>query len=86
MDNLLNKRQETHGDYQEQFRIAQELKEVLRCYEWNKLSDVHKEALEMICTKISRIIAGDSHHIDHWDDVAGYAKRSAESIRRFTDA
>lgn len=86
MDSLLKKRRETHGDYQEQFRVAQELKEVLHTYEWNKLSDVQREALEMICTKISRIIVGDCSHVDHWNDLAGYALRVVDSLKRFSDA
>lgn len=31
------------------------------------------EALEMICVKMARIIAGDPNHPDHWRDICGYA-------------
>lgn len=85
MDHLLDARNRTHGDYIEQFRIAQELKDILRTYEWNALSDVHREAIEMICVKLSRIVAGDASHADHWSDVAGYALRAKDFIDRFND-
>jgi len=32
-----------------------------------------QEALDVICGKIARIIAGDPYHSDHWRDIAGYA-------------
>ena len=76
MESLLNDRTRTHGHFVEQFRLSQELKEILRQYNWNKLSDVQKEALEMIVMKISRIVTGDPTHDDHWTDIAGYAKRA----------
>jgi len=47
---------------------------------------VQREALEMICTKISRIIVGDCSHVDHWNDLAGYALRVVDSLKRFSDA
>ena len=73
---MLDNRTRTHGHFVEQFRLSQELKEILRQYNWNKLSDVHKEALEMICMKISRIVTGDPTHEDHWIDISGYAQRA----------
>lgn len=32
-----------------------------------------KEALEMIQTKVGRILTGDPTHRDSWHDIAGYA-------------
>lgn len=37
------------------------------------LSDVHTEALTMICHKIARICNGDPNYDDSWRDIAGYA-------------
>lgn len=36
------------------------------------------EALEMICTKIARILAGNARESDHWSDIAGYAELGRE--------
>lgn len=38
------------------------------------LSNPHKEAIDMILHKISRIINGDPYYTDNWHDIAGYAK------------
>jgi UDP-N-acetylmuramoylalanine-D-glutamate ligase len=37
------------------------------------LSDYQIEALDQISGKIARILTGNSNHIDHWHDIAGYA-------------
>jgi hypothetical protein len=37
------------------------------------LSDVHREALTMICHKMARICNGDPDYDDSWRDIAGYA-------------
>lgn len=74
IDKLLDDRNKQHGDYKEMSRISQSIKEVLKTgYNWEKLPDAHKEALEMTAVKIARILSGDSGVRDHWDDIAGYA-------------
>jgi len=39
------------------------------------------EALEMIATKLSRIVNGNPNKIDNWDDIAGYATLVADRLR-----
>lgn len=71
---LLEKRSTTHGAYKENARGAQAIKSAMRAERrWSELSDVQKESLEMIATKIGRILAGNPSEKDHWDDIAGYA-------------
>jgi hypothetical protein len=41
---------------------------------WGSLRADQREALEMIATKIGRILNGNRDHIDSWHDIAGYAK------------
>jgi len=36
------------------------------------LDDMQRETLEMIATKIGRILSGNPHEVDHWKDGAGY--------------
>ena len=45
---------------------------------YDRLSPVQREAVDMICLKLSRIISGQSHFRDHWDDIAGYARLATE--------
>ena len=46
----------------------------------NTLSYQQLEALEMICHKIARIVAGDPDFADHWRDIAGYATLVANEL------
>jgi hypothetical protein len=80
LDDLLAKRNATHGNFALNAALSQELKRVLR--RRNPLTDVQREALEAIAGKIARILAGDPNHEDHWDDIAGYATLVANEIRK----
>lgn len=79
-DQLLEERQKTHGDFGANARISQHLKAVFECdgcYE--NLIPIHREALDMIALKLSRILSGQANFKDHWDDIAGYAKLGSEA-------
>lgn len=72
---LTASRGSTHGPADKQFCTAQDLKEIIRSSadEAGMVDAVRRESLEMICVKMSRIIWGNSHEPDHWDDIMGYA-------------
>lgn len=72
--NLLNEREKTHGDYADVACVAQALKFALAHGPTEELPDVHRESLDLICTKIARIVCGDHNEPDHWTDIMGYAK------------
>ena len=75
MSSLLGEREKTHGDYRDVADLSQALKEVLKSgNNWESLSNTQRESLEMISSKIARILSGDSNFRDHWDDIEGYAK------------
>lgn len=70
----LGERGKTYGTFAELGKISQPLKFVMRDQPgWYALDADQKEALEMIATKIARILNGDPNHADHWHDIAGYA-------------
>lgn len=70
----LAKRNKAHGDFTLDATKAQELKRVFRSSpNWDKLSFIQREAMEMLATKLARILVGDPNHADHWHDIAGYA-------------
>lgn len=78
---LLSTRGKTHGEYRDHARITQRLKDIMRAEPgWGRLSDIQKETLEMNAHKIGRILAGDPNFVDHWDDIAGYAKLVSQRI------
>lgn len=73
MTDLLNERQKTHGDFTFNAMAAQKLKLTFQSMYHDRLSYVQAEALDMIASKISRILSGDPDFKDHWEDIVGYA-------------
>lgn len=87
---LLVERGSVHGDFEENARIAQALKDLVQSFPgWKKLSPTMKEAFHMDILKKSRILSGMCDHPDHWEDICGYnqlvvnhLKVRAESAKR----
>lgn len=77
-DPLLQSREKTHGSFYTNARISQQLKGIFELNLPRPCCDVHKEALDMIALKLSRILSGQANFKDHWDDIAGYAKLASE--------
>jgi hypothetical protein len=72
---IITERHTTHGDFNQNAQISQDLKSVICTGEnWQNLNYRQKEALDMIALKISRILSGHADHADHWDDIIGYAR------------
>ena len=72
---LLEERQHTHGTFEDNAIISQSFKRMFRAGPgWNQLSDIEREAMDMIALKFSRILSGKSMSRQHWEDVVGYAK------------
>lgn len=72
---ILGERETTHGSYPETARMAQRIKKEMRAHmAWNAMSAQQCQSLEMIATKIARIICGDANEPDHWKDIEGYAR------------
>lgn len=82
---LLDRRGATHGDYRAMSTRIQQIKTIMRMgSKWTDMSEPQKEALELIATKIGRIIEGDPKFKDHWDDLGGYAAKASEFCRKET--
>ena len=74
ISDVLNEREQTHGDFAENARMAQSLRNVIaEAKNYESLSDVQKEAIHNIVSKLSRILCGDADHEDNWIDIAGYS-------------
>ncbi len=71
---ILNKRETTHGDYVTVSTLAQKLKANIRHHVLSELTKDQRESLDMICSKIGRICSGNPNEVDHWRDIAGYAE------------
>lgn len=71
-----------YGSFRNNADTAQDLKAVIcRAYQVNTLKKDQIEALELICTKISRIVNGDCNYKDNWVDIAGYATLVADNLK-----
>lgn len=82
-DVLLGQRGATHGDYRAMSTRIQQIKSIMRMgSKWVDMSEPQKEALELIATKIGRIIEGDPEFKDHWNDLGGYAAKASEFCRK----
>ncbi|PPQ35418.1 hypothetical protein [Rhodoblastus acidophilus] len=74
---LIAEREKTHGSFAVQARVAQLIKAAIReGLEGREveLPAAQQEALDLIATKMGRIVAGDAGFKDHWDDIQGYAR------------
>ena len=80
---LCTEREKTHGDFAARAVLSQEL-QLRLCMQnnWPNLTSGQREALQMICVKISRILHGDPNCADHWQDIAGYAELGGKNANR----
>lgn len=80
-EEILSERSKTHGDFTDNARVMQNLKDVVQREDgWCRLNPVQREAVHMILHKVGRILSNPNVN-DHWDDIAGYAKLASDRIR-----
>lgn len=79
---VLQERGQRYGLFSEQARIAQSLKNALRAEKgFYRLSEVQKEALEMVMHKIARMLNGDPTYDDNVVDIMGYTELMLRHMR-----
>lgn len=75
-------RQSVHGDFALNARISQDLKQLFCKYDgYSGLSDIARESLDLIATKLSRILSSGQGHADNWHDIAGYATLAEREVQ-----
>jgi hypothetical protein len=83
VDRIVSERPSTHGDFEQNTVFMQRVKELTRLQpNWHKMEPYQREALEMIVHKMGRILHGDHEHLDHWEDIGGYAACVTRVLRR----
>ena len=81
-NDLIEERSKTHGDYPSKAKMIQEVKDRLRnTQNWPDLKPEMKESLDLVCTKIGRILYGDFKTKDHWDDIGGYVELISRGLK-----
>lgn len=82
----LEQREQQYGDYRDVAKISQLIKMALRdVVESGRLSCAQRESLDMMATKMARIVSGDPDNIDHWLDIEGYARLVRKILERQDD-
>lgn len=82
IDNILAERGQRYGSFEDNAATAQSLKKVLHMNEnWLHLAYDQREALDMICHKMARILNGDPNYADNFVDIAGYATLVANRLK-----
>jgi hypothetical protein len=62
--------------------LIQDIKNVMREHgSWKSMDADMQESLDMIVTKMARILIGDPYHHDSWIDIAGYAMLVANRLQ-----
>lgn len=84
IDETLQQRGSRYGLFENQAEVSQDLKSTVNVHlrrrgKW--LQPFQKEALELICHKMARIINGDENYDDSWADIAGYATLVAKRLQ-----
>ena len=79
VQDILQERGPTYGDFRGGAKISQYLKKAVATYGVN-LTPTHKESLDMIMHKVARLLNGDPMHVDTWQDIVGYATLAVEDI------
>jgi transposase-like protein len=83
VDTVLDSRAQDYGAFKDGAQLMQGLKRLMadHAQRHNKtFADDQWEALEMIIHKVGRIVNGNPDKVDHWTDIAGYAKLVADRL------
>ena len=86
LSEILKERGNRYGDFGDNARCAQALKDALTIYGTSKLTEDKREALDLMCSKIARIVTGDPSWVDNWDDLSGYSTLIADRLRKARNA
>lgn len=81
LDHTLKQRGEEYGDYTNMAQVAQGIKNMMQHFGRNyaMLNYAQRESLDLIATKIARIVCGNPNNLDSWLDIEGYAKLARDN-------
>lgn len=80
IQDILQERASRYGDFIDNATIAQVMKSAAIGNVWADMDADAREAIDMICTKISRIVTADWRYVDNWRDIEGFAKLVADRL------
>ena len=81
VNETLEQRANTHGDFRDNSAISQEIKKIIfTSPNAESFTPPQAEALDMIAHKIARICCGNFNEVDHWLDISGYSTLVCKSL------
>lgn len=84
LEQTLSQRGSEYGDYTIMAHVAQSIKNQMRSGpSYARMSDDQRESLDVIATKIARIVCGNPNLPDSWLDIEGYAKLARDRIPQY---
>jgi hypothetical protein len=82
VEKILEARKNVHGVFSVGAAFTQPTKKLFEAMpSWERMPADQRESIHMIIHKMQRIGAGDNNHIDHWEDIAGYAMLIVKALR-----
>ena len=85
IEDTIKERTESYGDFADNATVAQLLKEAIQMEtNYPNMPPYMRESLDIICSKISRMVTGDWKHADNWLDIQGFAKLSLDLLNNET--
>ena len=84
IDAILGKRGEQYGSFMHSADTVVRIKGIMHNVLARNAVHLYPDqlqALDMIATKISRIVHGNPNHLDSWIDIAGYAQLVADRLQ-----
>jgi hypothetical protein len=83
VDATLTERGKNYGDFTDNADYAQRIKQAF--YEskaWHNMPTYMQEALDLIASKIGRMLSGDPFYLDNWHDIGGYTTLVEQRIKQ----
>ena len=82
VNDTLNERGRYYGEFYDVADISQSIKDIFYSgASYGRMTCDEREALDMIASKIARLLNGNPHHYDSWHDIAGYAELVAQRLK-----
>lgn len=81
---ILKERGNNYGEFPGHALLAQQLKQSVSSHKgYEALSFTMKEALDMVCHKMARIVNGNPYYLDSWVDIIGYVQLVIDEIKKW---
>lgn len=82
VDDTLAERAKGYGRFEDVADISQSIKDIYYSgASYGRMTCDEREALDMIASKLARLLNGDPHSYDSWHDIAGYAELVAQRLK-----